>query len=128
MLNHEPPPNWVKGRAECNLSMMFEALAQIVERDVAEANKAIHGREFKFELCAEGVRPILRVEDRADSTGGVTISLAETDAIRVSGGGVQFYARPRWDGHRCRMYINDEDRCELWELSQAALSKFFFGP
>ena len=41
MIEHREPPNWVLGRSECTLNMTFEALVQIVNRDVDEANKAI---------------------------------------------------------------------------------------
>ena len=37
MLNH--PPNWVAERAECKIDLLYDALCQVVERDVAEANK-----------------------------------------------------------------------------------------
>ena len=127
MLNHQPPPNWVLGRAECNLRMTFEALSQIVERDVAEANKLFEDRQFQLERCGEGVRPLMYVSERGATEGiGVRFEVSET-AIRINGGGVQFYVRPRWDGRRCRMHINDGDRAyELWEISQNSLSNLFF--
>ena len=37
MLNH--PPNWVAERAECKIDLLYDALCQVVQRDVAEANK-----------------------------------------------------------------------------------------
>ena len=73
MMNHQSPPNWVKGRADCSLDLTFEALAQIVERDVKEANELpsnLHaGRSFRFEKCDEGTRTILRVEQTSPITG-----------------------------------------------------------
>ena len=39
MMNYSQPPNWVKGQADCSLDLMFEALIQIVTRDVDEANR-----------------------------------------------------------------------------------------
>ena len=39
MLEHGQPPNWVAERAKCRLALIFEALSQLVERDVAEFNK-----------------------------------------------------------------------------------------
>ena len=132
MMNHESPPNWVRGRADCNIDMKFEALAQIVERDVTEFNglyeRHRQGRTCQVQASTEGCRPQFRVELDADVANppNVLFSLGPT-AIRVNGGGVQFYIRPRWDGQRCRMYLNDKEAIELWEISQTALENLFFG-
>ena len=107
--------------------MTFEALSQIVERDVAEANKVFNDRNFRIEHCNEGTRPMMYVSEPGAAEGvGVKFEVSET-AIRINGGGVQFFVRPRWDGNRCRMHINDESRAyELWEISQTALGNLFF--
>ena len=120
-------PNWVRGRAECNLRMTFEALSQIVERDVAEANKVFADHQFKCERSDKGIRPLMYVSEiGADEGVGVEFKISKT-AIRINGAGVQFYVRPRWDVHECQMHINDEPRAhELWEISQRALSHLFF--
>ena len=127
MLNHQPPPNWVLGRAECNLRMAFEVISEIVERDVEQANKIFGDRQFRFERCTEGVRPRLFISERGSEKGvGVSFEVSET-AIRINGGGVQFYIRPRWDGEKCRMHVNDEQLPhKLWEISQLALGNLFF--
>lgn len=128
MIEHREPPNWVLGRAECTLAMTFEALTQIVERDVNEANKAIEGRTFEFEQCTEGMRPFVRVSEKGTDK-AIDISITNTNAIRVSGAGVKpgFYVRPRWDGKRCRLYVRDDDPQELWQISQVVLENLFFG-
>ena len=127
MLNHQPPPNWVLGRAECNLRMTFEVLSEIVERDVEQANKVLGNHQFRIERCTEGVRPRLFVSERGAEKGiGVRFEMSET-AIRINGGGVQFYIRAQSDGTKCRMHINDESHAhELWEISQRALGNLFF--
>ena len=127
MIEHREPPNWVLGRAKCTLLVRFEALAQIVKRDVAEANKAIEMRDFVYEDCTEGTRPFMRISERGTDK-AVNIAIAETNTIRVSGAGIApgFHVRPRWDGKQCRMYLRDKEPYELWEISQAALENLFF--
>ena len=136
MMNHQSPPNWVKGRADCSLDLTFDALAQIVERDVKEANELPlnrHvGRSFRFETCDEGTRTMLRVEQTSPITGDIRPQVGfekYSSYIMVNGGGVQFSVRPRWDegAQRCRLFIRDDDRAyEVWEISQRALIKLFF--
>lgn len=132
MMNHQPPPNWVLGRAECNLSMTFESLHEIAKRDVEAFNglyeRYRQGRTFKVVDNTEGCLPKFQVEQEADIENPpcVLFTLSRT-AIRVNGGGVQFFIRPQWDGEKCRMHVNDEqDAHELWEISQRALSNLFF--
>ena len=134
MLNYDQPPNWVRGRADCRLDLIFEALKQIVERDIGEFNKlepAIRkNREFELHANDDGTRPILRVEQVGNSTGpslGIEMSDA---AIRINGGGVQFYVKPQWSAasSKCQLYIDGKDGpYEVWEISQAALGGLFFG-
>ena len=130
MLNHQPPPNWVRGRADCNLDMTFEALHEIVKRDVEEFNglpkSKRRGRTFRVCDNTEGCVPKFMVAPECEGPARVIFSLEET-AIRINGGGVHFYVRPRWDGTRCRMHVNDDKRpSEIWELGQAALEVLFF--
>ena len=69
--------------------------------------------------------PLLKVSE-IGTDASVRFELAPT-AIRVNGGGRQFFVRPRWDGKRCRMHLNDSaGSLELWEISQHALSGLFF--
>ena len=76
--------------------MTFEVLSEIVERDVEQANKVLGDRQFRIERCTEGVRPRLFVSERGAEKGiGVQFEMSET-AIRINGGGVQFYIRPGW--------------------------------
>lgn len=121
------PPNWVRGRAECNIRLTFAALSQIVERDVAEANKVFRDRQFKCEQSDEGILPLMYVSESGTDEGiGVKFESTKS-AIRINGAGVQFYVRPQWNGQECQMHINDEPHAhKLWEISQRALSHLFF--
>lgn len=135
MMNYSQPPNWVKGRADCNLDLTFEALIQIVTRDVAEANQ-LHAegrskRRFRIESNDAGTRPLVKVEQVDGESDGtrpqVLFEMSET-AIRVNGAGVAFFVQPQWDGTACRLHVDGADRpSELWRISQRALSRLFFG-
>ena len=134
MLNYDHPPNWVRGRADCRLDLIFEALKQIIERDIAEFNKLEsrkrEGRKFELHVNDEGTMPILRVEQMGDPSGpslGIEMS---TVAIRINGGGLQIFLKPLWSeaSSKCQLYINGkEGPYEVWEISQRALSGMFFG-
>ena len=136
-MDYSKPPNWVRGRADCRLDMKFQALVQIVERDVKEFNSLTsdkrHKRSFLIASNDEGPYPIVRVEEfNFDGPGDLpSVSFTMSDvAIRVNGGGVQFYAKPAWDfkSSECRLHIDGGHiPYEAWEISQQALSNLFFG-
>lgn len=134
MIDHNPPPNWVVGRADCNLNMTFQALHEIVRRDVDTFNSLYErkrrGRTFGVSDHTDGCSPKFIVEQEVDSPKPPQVMFSlEPTAIRINGGGVQFFVRPRWDGERCRFSRNNEDGVyyEVWEISQAALENLFFG-
>ena len=132
MIEHKPPPNWVVGRADCNLDMTFEALHEIVKRDVAAFNglyeRKRQGRTFRVHDSTEDCRAEFKVEQEADAEHPphVLFTLEKT-AIRINGGGVQFFVRPLWDGERCYLRRGGDANYEVWEISQAALENLFFG-
>ena len=117
--------------------MKFQALAQILERDVEEFNglpaNQRRKRSFRIVSNGEGTHPILRVEEATfDGPGNFpSVSFTMSDAaIRVNGGGVQFYVKPVWNSESsaCRLHIDGGDTPhEAWEISQYALSTLFFG-
>ena len=132
MMDHREPPNWVKGYADCNLDMTFEALRQIVRRDVEQFNDLYarrQGRSFRVDENTDGCAPFFRVKSDADmkTPPEVRFSLEHT-SIRVNGGGHSFFVRPEWDGQRCRLMINYDHPAEPWQISQRALSRMFFDP
>ena len=117
--------------------MKFQALVQILERDVEEFNglPADQRRKRSFEIVSngEGTHPIVRVEeatfDGPDNRPSVSFTVSDV-AIRINGGGVQFYVKPVWNSkiNACRLHIDGGDTPhEAWEISQKALINLFFG-
>lgn len=133
MLDHQPPPEWVRGRAECNLDMIFDALHQIVQRDVKQFNELYdrqrQGRRFQVHENGGGCDPSFRVvlDADMDRPPQVVFRLSRS-AILINGGGQIFNVRPEWDGKRCRQSVGERSYSEPWEISQLALAGFLFGP
>ena len=138
MMKHTPPPEWVTGRANCRADLKFEALWQIVERDVAEFNnlpeeKRPDGRLFDFIENGEGVTPVLHVEQRGAGNPGSrrSVSFGLTNgSIRIKGVGSDFTVTPKWAAREreCRCYIDGKHQpTELWDVSRLALEPLFFG-
>ncbi len=110
---------------------------QIVERDVGEFNSLPsdqrRNRSFRIASDDEGSSPIVRVEEaNFDGPGNlpsVSFNMSEY-AIRVNGGGVQFYVKPVWNPgiNACRLHVDGGNTPnEAWEISQQALGNLFFG-
>ena len=124
-------PNWVKGRANCNLPTVFAVLCEIVQRDVQEFN-ALPSKDRRERLfrcknmeCKQdgGTYPTLRVEDGDGQ--GVDFALSRA-AIAVSG---RFYIKPEWhfQTRTCRFRVDDgKTFLELWQVSQQGLGSLFF--
>ena len=127
MIDHVKPPSWVTKRASCDATLLFEALGQIVERDVAEmnvvpANQRRH-RTFIIEKNSDGVDPIIRVTAEG-----------EEESVyfkRVSAG--IYTNRPigtavvRWDVGENRCVLEWQGRkIHAWQFSQLILEPFFF--
>ena len=135
MLDHEQPPNWVAERAKCRLDVIFEALIQVVERDVAEFNKLPCeqrlGRTSSVVCNGDGTSPILRVY-RRDEDGSETSVAFTQNPTRILVQAPHYdplILYPAWDTNRrtCLLMNRDNDiRYKVWELSQAALAPFLF--
>ena len=130
MLNYGPPLNWVPARADCRLDLTFQELRRLIERDVHEFNKlpthSRANRTFRIASDNTGTR-VEQVTEGRDNQPHVIFTMS-TAAIRVNGGGVQFYVKPRWTGSTCDLFVNDNDGpYKVWEISQMALSNLFFG-
>ena len=117
--------------------MKFQALAQILERDVDEFNSLPadqrRKRSFRIVSNSEGTHPIVLVEestfDGPDNRPSVSFTMSDV-AISVNGGGVQFSVKLVWNSriNACQLHVGDEDTPhEAWEISQKALINLFFG-
>ena len=134
MLNH--PPNWVAERAECKIYLLYDALCQVVDRDVAEANKLPPdlrgGFTYSVERNDEGTMPLLRVHrSREGKPAGPAQSVAtfaqSQASIHVTAKTGNFLACPEWvDQTRSCFLSIDGTRYKAWELSQRVLGPLFF--
>ena len=138
MIDHHEPPHWVVERAKCNLELVFEALCQVLERDVNEVNelpeRQRHGRRFLYEVNVDGTMPIAKV-NREHGTSNpdrqeVYARFERGDAaitIQASSLSHAEHARVRWDegARSCKLYVGDI-KYEVWELSQWVLGPMFF--
>ena len=134
MLNH--PPNWVAERAECKIDLLYDALCQVVERDVAEANKLSpdlrDGFTYSVERNDEGTMPLLRVyrsrEGKPAGPAQPVATFSQSQAsIHVTAKTGNFLARPEWvDQTRSCFLSIDGTPYKVWELSQRVLGPLFF--
>ena len=138
MIHNQEPPNWVAERAKCNLELIFEALCQVLDRDVGAMNAVPErqrlGRQFQLEVNADGTRPIAQVTQVHSTDSLVTQKVyarfesGETAiSIQASSLSQSVLARVRWDeqARACKLYIG-KDRYEVWELSEWVLGPMFF--
>ena len=136
-IDHTSPPNWVAARAKCNLDLTFDALFQIIQRDVSEMNKLSEtrrrGYSFDIEQNGEGLHPSIRVrrfpEQDPDGNKILWVTFTKsTAAIRIESplGEVEL-AYPQWEESSCscRLHI-DGKRYRAWEVCQRALGPLFF--
>lgn len=125
-------------RAKCRVDLIFEALAQVVQRDVEEANKLPaslrRDRVFAAEMNTDGTHPLLRVYRTVkDATEAIASFEQREQAILVQRGRESCQAvYPEWpeDGKTCVLVMRATFRQEfldVWRLSQWALSEEFFG-
>ena len=145
-MSHTPPPNWVKSRADCNLSLCFDSLREIVSRDVEEMNKLSkeQRREFHYVISGgTGVADVFQVDQKDDDAlhrswdtrvhfarrrdlGAESIEISRVG--QSSGKETKVVVRAQWDSEqsRCRLLIDDAE-IEVWQISKKALEPMFFG-
>lgn len=132
----ESPHNWVTARADCFVDMIFKSLRDIVDRDVRAINavdaRKRHGWEFRIQKNDEGTHPRFAVirnhPDYPGITKGVFFDVHAT-SIRVTlEDDSTLDVVPEWDEHTsaCKTKIGGVPH-ELWQISEKALSRFFFG-
>ena len=118
MIDHHEPPHWVVERAKCNLELVFDALCQILERDVNEVNelpeRQRHGRHFLFAVNTDGPSPIAQVNQEHGANNParqqVYARFQRGDAaitIQASSLSHAVHARVRWDegARSCKLYV-----------------------
>ena len=133
MMRHSLPPSWVSGRSECKLDLTFEALTQVVRRDVEEMNGLLASdrsdRTFRIDSNDEGVTPFFRVYAEPDGP-SVTFDLKRS-AIVIGTYEGNLFVQPRWEpsASKCRLYVKNDGNhpYEVWQISQLALIDLFFG-
>ena len=138
MIHNQEPPNWVAERAKCNLELVFDALCQVLARDVEAMNEVSErqrlGRQFQLEVNADGTRPLASVTQVQSTDRLVTQKAYARFESRETAISIQASSLPqlafacvRWDerARACKLYIG-ENRYEVWELSQWVLGPMFF--
>lgn len=139
-LDKESPHNWIAEIAECDLDLAFNALYQVLKRDVDYANDlpAKKRRNFKFKLerNGEGITPTIRItrqiEGKAEIDHNNVIEFdlhgnaVRLDCPHLNNGFTKIY--PKWDNETssCKLYIDDK-QMKAWEISKLALQPFIFG-
>ena len=131
-------PNWVYERARCNLAGMFDALFQRVREDVREINKLPSTRRkgHKFDTVKDPGYPDTsfhvywrnEANENILSPEQVVFEQNTTSISFRKPGGDNVLIVPRWNEAEttCDLLI-DNNKFELWEISQIALCDFFFG-
>ena len=138
MIHNQEPPNWVSERAKCNPALIFEALCQVLDRDVNEVNalpeRQRRGRQFQLEVNSDGTKPMALVTQvHATDNPDIPKAYARFErgeaAITIQASSLPqlVLARVRWDERTrsCKLYI-EENRYDIWELSQSVLGPIFF--
>ncbi len=140
MIEHREPPRWVTERGKCSISAKFDALAEIVERDVTEANaltpKLRSGRTFEYVERPDGIYrqfEVQRWKGSENEGGGIfrELEAAIGFVYHPSVKRTEYFIAPEWDGEEsaCVLRIEGEDRAyEVWEISQRFLGSLIFAP
>ena len=133
---HSSPPNWVFDRAKCTVDLAFRALAEIIDRDVDEANALPddirEGYTFEVERKDEGLRCRIQVSrvpplhSRGYKTAFVLFEKSER-CIQITGDHGGFKVLPLWnrEAATCELQIEGVQH-QAWQVSQRALDRLFF--
>ena len=132
----QPPQNWVLDRAQCTLDLTFDAFAEIVERDVNQMNSLSADQrqnlQFRVERNDGGLNQKFQVQRFLEGQPGNQYGTGVTfvklrSSIEVSLPEKTFQVVPMWSDKEssCILYV-DNKRFETWQISQIALSSFFF--
>ena len=135
MIGHEQPPNWVAERAKCRVDLIFEALRQVIERDVAEFNKlSANDRTDRTAILiknGDGIFPMVGVQVRSAEGSKQDITFVqEANILKVHAANQVLNIGAAWDPKRQACLLTDRKGDKTyespWELSQAVLGPFLF--
>ncbi len=139
-------PNWVDGWSNCNLETAFNALAQVVERDVEQANRLPKTitNQFAFSFCrhytdlpeqfvvtrkppdnAYGFFTVSVIFEKTDHS--IKIDYVRQPSDRRDENDPSLEVMPKWDMDSaiCTLEV-DKKIMDAWQISQRALSELFF--
>ena len=139
-LDKEAPHDWISEIAGCDLDLTFNALFDVLKRDIEIANKLPPKKRryftFKLERNGEGITPTIRITRQVKSPLETNPeNVAEFDlygnAVRLESPLLKERLTkiyPRWDNETssCKLYINDK-HVKVWEISRLALQPVIFG-
>ena len=127
-------PNWVPERAKCNTSVLLEALSQIIEKDVEQANETLGLEDNPF--TSELDRGVVEVKRPSFRRPPAVFFVRNTEEIEITGyfnpstQAFAFAVVPEWDTKACscRLKIVGQERTayEPWQIVQLALAWLFF--
>lgn len=128
-------PRWVEARAKCSVDLVFAAIADLVERDVKDANEFVPEALFTFERCDEGIHPrilVVRFEDGKE-TARVNFE-GRQRSVSAHGAGSSVHADLEWNRETasCELRARPEDskgrerRIGVGQFCQRALEPLFF--
>ena len=131
--------HWVMEQGNCTIEYQFQALVQIVKRDIEEMNEfptAVR-RDYTFQPHDDDdrVRPMLTVQryrtpDDPQDICRFMLDRQARDIVVTPHDRPQFQVVVRWSesDRTCHLYIKGEDTPSLlWQISQRALAPQFFG-
>jgi len=140
-LDREDPHDWISEIAGCDLDLTFNALFDVLKRDIGIANN-LHPKKrrnftFKLERNGEGATPIIRItrhtqdpvaeiRDEAVVEFNLCGNAVRLNCSHLNNGFTMIY--PKWDDEEscCKLYINDK-HMKVWEISRLALQPVIFG-
>ena len=135
MIAHEPPFNWVKARVDCDSRLIFQALLDVVRRDVDEINRAEpgkrHGFQFNLHESPEGTIPRFVVgrthPNYTESPPRGAVFERHPTIVKIILHDEVIEIVPVWDEatSSCRFTIDDIPY-KVCQVAQKALSRLFF--
>lgn len=125
----EPRFNWVEACEKCRPQYVFNALAERVERDVADFNALDERHACQFvRTPGEPGFQVQRLLEYPNSPKSVGFKLKGSQiVVETEGVILPLEGRPtlQFDG-RCLVEAEDQAPMELWQFSRFALEPLFF--